>query len=59
MVSTLSSALLLAAGAAGAKPIRLADVVAERAAQNEQQMAILEYAMQQQETSLKAKAASE
>ncbi len=59
VVSTLSSALLLAAGAAGAKPARLADVVAEKAALNEQQLAIMEYALRQQETAVKAKAVSE
>lgn len=58
-MSSVGTALLLAAGAAGAKPIRLAEQAAERAALQEGQLAVLEYALKQQETAAKAKAASE
>jgi hypothetical protein len=47
------------AGAAGAKPIRLAELNAEKAEQLAQQTAVLEYAMRQQETARQAQLAAQ
>jgi hypothetical protein len=54
-----AGSLLLMAGAAGAKPIRLVDVNAERAEQLAQQTSVLEYALRQQETARQAQLAAQ
>jgi hypothetical protein len=58
LLATAGSVLLMA-GVAGAKPIRLAELNAEKAEQLAQQTAVLEYAMRQQETARQAQLAAQ
>ena len=51
--------VLLMAGAAGAKPIRLAELNAEKAALRDEQLAVIEYALRQQESERLAKLAAQ
>jgi hypothetical protein len=58
LLATAGSVLLMA-GAAGAKPIRLAELNAEKAALRDQQLAVMEAALRQQESERVAELAAQ
>lgn len=59
LASVFGAGVLMAASTASAKPIRLAEKAAERAAEEAQQIEVIEYALRQQENAARAKLAAQ